>query len=178
PRRPPQSPPLPSSQKLWSYKTLQTAGFATQSAPLVKGQINNDQTCSRQVFLQLLSCFDIARCHKHQSQLVQAGVMGDNKKTLHFGRRLLDKGKNGGGRWVLQLLRSPPTDEHAELPSAEFPGFLRANGRRYQRKLRNKALGCQISADRRGVLPSTVDQSTQTVFAAAAPGLHGFRMSE
>src|ERR1700730_18129243 len=73
---------------------LEPAAVQMQARPVVKGEIDDDEARGRQFLRHPLAPFDVARRDQLHGDVVQAGIMADNDKTVRAARLADDLEQN------------------------------------------------------------------------------------
>src|SRR6202045_2002007 len=102
---------------------LEPAAVQMQARPVVEGEIDDDEARGRQFLRHPLAHVDIARRDQLHGDVVQAGIMADNDKTVRAAR-LADDLEQNLGRGVVDALFVDQPRRLCKGRREEPPGFL------------------------------------------------------
>src|ERR1700685_3498042 len=157
-------------------EALQAPAVQMQARPVVEGKIDDDEARGRQFLRHPLARVDVARRDHSRRDVVQAGIMADDDKTVRAAR-LADDLEQRLGRGVVDALFVSEPRLLGEGRRHQRPGFLGALGRRNQRQIRVQAMAAHIGADHGGVVAAALGQFAVAV-ALAGLGPLGFCMAQ
>src|SRR6185312_17369207 len=83
-------------------EALQPAGPRMQLAPVVDGEMDDDEAGGRQVLAQSLAHLDVARSDQRQHHLVQARIVANHQQSMRNVGRALDDGEDGVRRCIVK----------------------------------------------------------------------------
>src|SRR5580704_16882282 len=157
-------------------EALQPAGVAMQFRPIVEGEIDDDEARGRQYLRHPFARVDVARRDQLHRDVVQAGIVADDDKTMRAARLAYDFQERLGCSIVDALFVAEPR-RLGKRRRRQRPGFLSALGRRHQRQVGVKAMAGHIGSDHGGVVAAALDQFAVAV-ALAGFGALGLGMAQ